>query len=346
MPRALAHHMVRLFNEGRLPWLIVTSTLIEGVNTVAKNIVIVDNKIGTRKLDFFTYSNIRGRCGRMFRHFVGKVIVYGEALQPESRTVDVPAYSQDNAPLSLLIQLPWNELTAASRQRLQPCYQQQLVSVSTLRAASGIDPEAVVEVARTLHWDPQGWADRLVWTGWPRWEQLQAACGLILQLSGGQQHAGVASGDQLATRISHLRRHKGQIRPLAEEEMSFARTKPDEAVEKVLDFIREWPTHRFPRLLMILQAITEDVFTRYNLQAGNYTIYASAVQTLFRPAMLTTLEEYGLPAPLTGRLGRFIPLGSPAGQIDDVLDQLRRIPPVSGLSRFEGEMLRDTINNL
>ena len=156
MPRALAHHIVRLFNEGRLPWLIVTSTLIEGVNTIAKNMVIVDNKIGPRKLDFFTYSNIRGRSGRMFRHFVGKVIVYGEAPKRESRTVDVPAYSQDKAPLSLLIQLPWNELTAASRQRLQPCYQQQLVSVSTLRAASGIDPEAIVEVARTLHEDPQG----------------------------------------------------------------------------------------------------------------------------------------------------------------------------------------------
>ena len=85
MPRALAHHIVRLFNEGRLPWLIVTSTLIEGVNTIAKNIVIVDNKIGPRKLDFFTYSNIRGRSGRMFRHFVGKVIVYGEAPQRESQ---------------------------------------------------------------------------------------------------------------------------------------------------------------------------------------------------------------------------------------------------------------------
>ena len=346
MPRALAHHMVRLFNEGRLPWLVVTSTLIEGVNTVAKNIVIVDDKIGTRRLDFFTYSNIRGRSGRMFRHFVGNVIVYGQVPQPETRTVDIPAYSQDDAPLSLLIQLPWNELTAASRQRLQPCFQQQLVSVSTLRAASGIDPEAIVEVARTLHDDPRGWSERLVWTGWPRRDQLLAACELILPLSGRQRHAGVASAEQLATRISLLRRHKGQIRLLAEEEMSFAHSAPDEAVEGVLDFIREWPTHRFPRLLTVLQAVTEDVFTQYNLQAGNYANYAGAVAALFRPPMHTALEEYGLPAPLTARLGRFIALDSPTSQIDNVLDQLRRIRPVSGLGRFEEEMLRDTITNL
>jgi hypothetical protein len=347
MPRALAHHMVRLFNEGRLPWLIVTSTLIEGVNTIAKNVVIVDNRIGTRKLDFFTYSNIRGRSGRMFRHFVGKVIVYGEAPQPETRTVDVPACSQDRkAPLSLLIQLPWNELTAASRQRLQPCYQQQLVSVSTMRAVSGIDPEAIVEVARKLHEDPPAWSERLVWTGWPRYEQLLAACRFIFQLSGGRHRGGVVSDAQLAMRINLLREHKGQIRPLADEQMRFAGTKPDEAVENVLDFIREWPCHRFPRLLMALQAITEDVLTRYGLPAGNYKPYASAVEALFRPPMLTTLEEYGLPAPLSARLDRFISLDPPAGRIDDVLEQLRSMPRVTGLSSFEEEMLRDTIDSL
>jgi hypothetical protein len=346
MPRALAHHVVRLFNEGRLPWLVVTSTLIEGVNTIAKNMVIVDNKIGTRKLDFFTYSNIRGRSGRMFRHFVGKVIVYGEAPQPESRTVDIPAYSQDKAPLSLLIQLPWNELTAASWKRLQHCYQQQLVSVSTMRAASGIDPEAIIEVAHVLHEDPRGWSERLVWTGWPKYEQLLAACRLIFQLSGGQRRGGVVSPAQLAMRINLLRAHKGQVRPMADAQMRFADTKADEAVENVLDFIREWPSHHFPRLLVILQAITEDVFTRYGLPAGNYKPYASEVEALFRPHMLTTLEEYGLPAPLTVKLDRFIPLGSPPGQIDDVLDRLRGMPRVAGLSRFEDEMLRDTIDNL
>ena len=65
IPRALGHHVVRLFNERRLPYLIVTSTLIEGVNTTARNVVVLDNKVGTKKYDYFTYSNIRGRSGRM-----------------------------------------------------------------------------------------------------------------------------------------------------------------------------------------------------------------------------------------------------------------------------------------
>jgi hypothetical protein len=349
MPRALAHHIVRLFNEGRLPWLIVTSTLIEGVNTVAKNVVIVDNKIGTRKFDFFTYSNIRGRSGRMFRHFVGKVIVYGEPPEKRTKTVDVPAYSQGpDAPLSLLIQLPWNELSTASRERLQPYYEQQLVSIGTLRAVPGTDPAVILAIARILHADPRGWSNRLAWTGRPTYSQLLAACELIFQLSGGRHRGGVSSGEQLAKRIDLVRSHRGQIRSLADEQMRFAgaRINADDAVEDVLDFIREWPTYKFPRLLMLLQTITEDIFGRYNLPAGDYRHYSGAVKTLFRPPMLNVLEEYGLPAPLTERLQRFVPTDATIGQIDEVLAHLRRMPRITGLSHFEEEMLRDTIDNL
>ena len=128
--------------------------------------------------------------------------------------------------------------------------------------------------------------------------------------------------------------------------MRFAGTKADEAVEDVLDFIREWPSHRFPRLLMILQAITEDVFTRYGLPAGNYKLYASAVETLFRPPMLTTLEEYGLPAPLSARLASSSRSTRQQARSTTYSTGSAACHRVAGLSSFEEEMLRDTINNL
>src|SRR5690606_8803538 len=55
VPRALGQFCVRAFNEGHLRFLVCTSTLIEGVNTKAKNVVIYDNKVATKKLDFFTF---------------------------------------------------------------------------------------------------------------------------------------------------------------------------------------------------------------------------------------------------------------------------------------------------
>src|SRR5262249_15739777 len=78
MPRALSQYMVRTFNEARCRFLVCTSTLIEGVNTNAKNVVVFDNTIARRKFDYFTFNNIRGRSGRMFEHFVGRVFLFHE----------------------------------------------------------------------------------------------------------------------------------------------------------------------------------------------------------------------------------------------------------------------------
>jgi hypothetical protein len=73
LPRAIASHTIRLFNELKLPVLFCTSTLIEGVNTAAKTVLIYDKAINRANYDFFTYSNIRGRAGRLGQHHVGQV---------------------------------------------------------------------------------------------------------------------------------------------------------------------------------------------------------------------------------------------------------------------------------
>ena len=76
LPRSLGRFMVRLFEEGKLNILLCTSTLIEGVNTAAKNVIVYDNKLNRKPLEYFTFNNIRGPSGRMFRHFIGHVYVF------------------------------------------------------------------------------------------------------------------------------------------------------------------------------------------------------------------------------------------------------------------------------
>ncbi|MCI0687382.1 MAG: DEAD/DEAH box helicase [Sporichthyaceae bacterium] len=348
MPRALAHHVVRLFNSGALPWLVVTSTLIEGVNTVAENVVIVDNKLATKNLDFFTYNNIRGRSGRMFKHFIGKVIVYGAPPAAQAKIVDIPAYSQSpDTPTSLLIQLPWDELTPGSRDRVERFYRQDAVSLDAIRSAAGVDPQTVVDIAETLHEDPRRWSSQLAWGGRPTYEQLRTLCQFVYRLSGTRgRRGGVSSADQLATRLDILRRSEGDVRTMVEAQMEYSRAEPDEAVEDVLDFLRHWPGHLFPRLVMTLQSITEDVLPRYGLPTGDYGHYAGAVEAQFRPPVLTTLEEYGLPAPLALRLLRHLPRLRGIAQLDDLLAELRRLRQIPGLTPFEQEMLDDTIRGL
>lgn len=72
--RALAQIQIKLFEqEVGLKNLVSTSSLIEGVNTSARNVIVWSNKNSNTKYDYFTYKNIVGRSGRMFKHFVGEV---------------------------------------------------------------------------------------------------------------------------------------------------------------------------------------------------------------------------------------------------------------------------------
>jgi replicative superfamily II helicase len=82
VPRALQQYMVRAFEDGHIGFLVCTSTMIEGVNTVAENVVIFDRRRGNNKtIDDFTFRNIAGRAGRMNRYFIGKVYVLEGAVE-------------------------------------------------------------------------------------------------------------------------------------------------------------------------------------------------------------------------------------------------------------------------
>src|SRR5207248_5704561 len=111
-------YMVRAFNRDVLRFLVCTSTLIEGVNTKAKNVVIYDDKINKSRIDFFTFNNIKGRSGRMMQHFIGHVYLFHPPPEEELPLVDVPAFTQpEGTPDSLLIQLDRDDLTALSKKQ-------------------------------------------------------------------------------------------------------------------------------------------------------------------------------------------------------------------------------------
>lgn len=84
--RSLSQLQVKLFEEPLGLYNIVsTSSIIEGVNTSAENVIIWANKNGKPNLNDFTYRNIVGRGGRMFKHFIGKIYLF-EAPPEEKPT--------------------------------------------------------------------------------------------------------------------------------------------------------------------------------------------------------------------------------------------------------------------
>ena len=64
-----------LFNSNRMPLLFCTSTIVEGVNTNAKTIILYNNPSGENEAGKrFLLLNINGRAGRYLRHFVGNIV--------------------------------------------------------------------------------------------------------------------------------------------------------------------------------------------------------------------------------------------------------------------------------
>ncbi|MFM5249538.1 DEAD/DEAH box helicase [Aeromonas hydrophila] len=95
MHRSLSQIQIRLFEEeDGLKNIISTSSIIEGVNTSAENVVIWANKNGQSRLNDFTYRNIIGRGGRMFKHFIGKIYILEEP--PVSEDVELNLNLPDN----------------------------------------------------------------------------------------------------------------------------------------------------------------------------------------------------------------------------------------------------------
>lgn len=321
IPRSLSQFAVRAFNDGALRFLVCTSTLIEGVNTKAKNVIVYDHKISTRNLDFFTFNNIIGRSGRMFQHFVGRVFLFGEPPQEEFPMVDIPLVDQEDVSDSLLIQLDDNDLTDESRKRMQRLRNQNVLPMEVLRANRGIEPLAQINLAQELRRHLNRYYPLLTWSGLPTYDELRAVCRLIWTylVPGNQRRGGVQSGDQLAFKVNRFRSNP-RIRALITSALQESRADPDAAVEDSLEFLRHWADFAFPRYLMAVSRIQETVFGAVGRRAGDYSVFATQVENHFAPAGIAALDEYGVPLQVGRRLA---PLLGGGETLDDALAGLR-----------------------
>ena len=75
VPKYLQKEIINLFNNGIIRILFSTTTITEGVNTSAKNLIIFDSKKGKKDLKKFDAKNIEGRAGRFMYHYSGNVLI-------------------------------------------------------------------------------------------------------------------------------------------------------------------------------------------------------------------------------------------------------------------------------
>lgn len=344
LPRSLAQYAVRMFNDLKLRFLVCTSTLIEGVNTKAKNVIIFDNKIAREQIDFFTFNNIKGRSGRMFEHFVGHVYLFNEPPTERLPFVDFPLFTQDrDTPDSLLVQMDNEDLALTSRERMREYHEQRVLPISVLRANSSIDPSAQIRLAQYLLDAPDQWSSKMSWNQYPNSRQLELVCDLIWSflVQAARSRGGVFSARQLAFKVWQILRVPDTAERVRQELRpgKYAAKGPDEAVERVLEFERTWAGFELPRYLMAVSRIQRAVFEPRGLPFGDYSTFSSQVECLFMNPVVAALDEYGVPIQVGIKITKII------GETDDLDAALSKLKNLSvnklGLDAFETELLTD-----
>ncbi len=308
LPMSLGRFMIRTFEEGKLNILLCTSTLIEGVNTAAKNVIVYDNKLNRKSLDFFTFNNIRGRSGRMFRHFIGHVYVFDEPPQEDLPFVDMPAINPtDTTPSSLLIQLSNDDVPEALREKVDKLLNQDILPVDILKDISSIEPEFLLDTATHLTNMDVRELTKCSWSSRPTYEDILFSSKLIWGHLGGAPSARQSSMRNASMMTLWVWRlyssrnvslfRKEMIRNQIERNQ-----KPDEAVEDVLAFLRGWASFNYPKYLMALSDVANYVLTKRGLKGCNYSPFSVSIEHLFQPTSFSALEEYGLPTEISEKL--------------------------------------------
>lgn len=327
VPRALQQYIVKLFNEGVIKRIICTSTMIEGVNTSAENVIIYDRRLKTSTFDYFTYKNISGRAGRMNKYFIGKVFMLEAPPIEQGLTVEYPIGHQDEtSPIGLLMQLDNEYLTDISRSRLQEAYANPILSPATLIENRHIPIERQVKVAKMIIDEFPDNHELLGWKGIPEPYQLSYLCELIYSLEGENlMEYLIASSSQLAWHINELRIQKNLPAYLSEAvENRWENVSASEAINLRLKFIRNMVCFRLPRDIMAIQKIQVDVLKREGYEPGDFSFFAEQLENMFLDPLLTALDEYGIPTQISTKIKHLI---LPSEHLNDLLAKLRSLAP-------------------
>jgi hypothetical protein len=343
VPRALQQYFIRLFNNRQIPFLVCTSTIIEGVNTVAKNVIVYDRRKSKNVLEHFTYKNIEGRAGRMNQYFVGRVFVLEAPPDDKSFTVEFPLGLQSaDTLMSLLLDLQTEDLEPISKQRVDDLFARSSLSPGTLRANRHVPWDVQEQIAAEIRDRLPEIESVLNWTQLPTGPQLEGVCDLIFHFLNKRtlQEYRIQSGAQLAWHLNALRiGHDLSAYVKTSIDRRYPSESPSDAVENGLRLVRNVIRQHFPRDLMVVDALQRDVFERNGLRAGDYRLFAEQAENLFMPSVLFALDEYGIPVQTAQALQETL---LPASSLDEVLARPRGANlDAIDLSVFEREILHD-----
>lgn len=303
VPRAIASLMVHLFNDHKLDVLFCTSSLIEGVNTAAKNVLIYDKYLDNRKLDRFTFNNIKGRAGRMFRHYVGNIFLFHPDAPTENEQLDIPLLSDpDRISDETLLQLPNPTLSDRNLARKEQILDRTPVPEEVLERFGryGINEiEAIFDDVLDMELFGD---DSLLWTGLADYDDIGAVAEIFWGRLDFSRHD-VRSASQftlLANRLVKSATLYEFITSSAQQADQYGDI--DTKIDRAFNFLRG-AEFSFVEPIQLIQELVNHAFGE---NACDYSKLLGDLSTWGLPSRLKSLEELGVPFPIIQRIESYL----------------------------------------
>ena len=316
LQKHITSSVVKYFNDKKINFLFCTSTIIEGVNTSAKNIIIFDNKKGTRPIDYFDYSNIKGRAGRMMIHYIGKVYNFNPPIEKEQMVIDIPFFQQNPIKDEVLIHLENDDVKNKDSEQYKNL-QSIPVEERELFKKNGMLVYGQKEILEILRRDITRKANLIIWSGFPNYEQLQYILNLGWDYLLKETETTRPMTKNKLVKVTFDYGYKQDIRYLVKSNFDFMIKDEryeelskqeilDEAIREAFQILRHWFQYKVPKILRTINLLQEYVCNERNIEHGNYSFYADKIENDFVQENLSILLEYGIPKSAIKKLEKYI----------------------------------------
>lgn len=295
--RSLSQIQVKLFEEENgIRNLISTSSIIEGVNTSAENVIIWRNRKGIAKLDDFTYKNIIGRGGRMFKHFIGKIYILEQP--PEERQTQLVIPFPDEI-LGDLDEPKYKGLLTKEQVAKLKLYNEEMSELIGVQVYKELKSESVFQssnsdliktIAIDLTKNPDEW-NGLYYLNEFKPENWDRLLYKIIKLQPGNWDTGYKTFVEFIKIIAYNWRKS--IPELLKELEDY-----DVGIDDFFKLERN-VTYKFSALLQDLNSLQKRILKN---KSYDITRFMTLCSQAFLPKVVFQLEEYGLPRMISKKL--------------------------------------------
>lgn len=343
LPKHITSSIIQYFNDSKLNYLFCTSTIIEGVNTSAKNIIFYDKTKGNnKKIDYFDYCNIKGRAGRLMHHLVGKIYNFNTVPEEEITDVNIPFFQQNPISDELLITLDETEIKypntpqAISIKQIDP-------DIKQLLKDNAVSVKGQQNILRIM---TESNLSGFIWNGYPTYDQLSLVLGLAWDNFNNQ--SSTITKKKLPYIVHQYCKNKS-INFLIKDtyqykkRIGYERKKAiNSSIQEIFQIQKHWFEYKVPKWLNVMDSLQRFVAKKLGKNPGDYTFIANKIENGFTNENVSILFEYNLPGTLINKLQSHIPESIPENDVINYI-KTQNIIEKALLTQYEKDLIKDNL---